>query len=161
MKITIIAAGKKMPAWVYQCCDDYYQRLPAEYQVATHEIALEQRGKSQSTDVTRTRETQRLLQQVPANDYIIALSENGDTVSTGQFAGRLDAWREQSKNITFVIGGPDGLDFSASVNGLARWPHWRCSLSALTFPHPLVRVILAEQLYRAWSVVAGHPYHRA
>ena len=159
-----------MPAWVYNCCDDYYQRLPAEYQLVTQEIALEKRSKNQSTQITRARETRRLLELVPANDFIVALSEDGQAVSTQQFSERLGAWRERSLNVSFLIGGPDGLDFTvarddakANSNGHSNtkaWPDWRCSLSALTFPHPLVRVILAEQVYRAWSVLAGHPYHR-
>jgi 23S rRNA (pseudouridine1915-N3)-methyltransferase len=160
MRISILAVGKKMPAWVYDCCDDYFQRLPSDYQINVQEIALEKRSKNQSAEKTRMRETQRLLQMVPENDFIVALTEDGQAISTRKFAGRIERLRDESRNISFLIGGPDGLDFSVQNNGLKHWPDWRCSLSLLTFPHPLVRVILAEQIYRAWSVLAGHPYHR-
>ena len=109
-----------MPAWVYDCCDDYFQRLPADYQINVQEIALEKRSKNQSAEKTRMRETQRLLQMVPENDFVVALTEDGQAISTRKFAGRIERLRDESRNISFLIGGPDGLDFSVQSNGLKR-----------------------------------------
>ena len=160
MQISIIAAGDKMPIWVKECCDDYYRRLPKPFSVKQIEISLEKRSSSQSTAKTRFRETQRLLNAVPENDWLVVLDEKGKHFTTQAFAEKMSAWQEQQRNISFVIGGPDGIDFSCKIDGRKQWPDQRWSLSSLTFPHPLVRVLLAEQVYRGWSVIAGHPYHR-
>jgi 23S rRNA (pseudouridine1915-N3)-methyltransferase len=160
MQIAIIAVGNKMPSWVNDCCSDYLQRMPAEYQLKIIEVAAEKRGKNQSVQVARRRETERLLAAVPAGDWLIALDEQGRSLTTVQLARQFTQWQELAQNISFVIGGADGFDFNVARKGHNSWPNWRWSLSQLTYPHPLVRVILAEQLYRAWSVTIGHPYHR-
>ena len=160
MQITIIAAGEKMPSWVYDCCKDYLQRLPRPFNVRQLEIPLEKRSANQSVEKTRQRETERLLKAVPANDWLVVLDERGKSFTTRAFAQQLGQWREQQRNLSFVIGGPDGIDFGCELPDRKQWPDFRWSLSPLTFPHPLVRVLLAEQIYRGWSVLAGHPYHR-
>ncbi len=149
-----------MPDWVYRCCDDYLQRLPRPFSVRQREIALEKRSASQSVATTRQRETSRLLSAVPSGDWLVVLDEKGRSFTTQAFAEQFANWREQQRNISFVIGGPDGIDFDCEAEGRRHWPDLRWSLSPLTFPHPLVRVVLAEQIYRGWSVIAGHPYHR-
>lgn len=164
MRITVISVGDKMPRWVSDCCDDYYRRLPASYQLQQLELPMEKRSKNQSTDVLRQRDTQRLLDAVSTpdrrSDIVVALDERGKSYTTQQFSDQFQRWQDTGSNVSFLIGGPDGIDFSQSAKQREHWPDLRWSLSALTFPHPMVRVILAEQLYRVWSVVAGHPYHR-
>ena len=161
MQISIVAAGNKMPVWVDDVCNDYLQRMPAEFQIRVIEVSAEKRSKNQSMQAARRRETERLLAAVPANDYLIALDEHGRSLTTDQLANQFIQWQQHAKNLCFMIGGADGFDFSVQRKGHKNWPDWRWSLSSLTYPHPLVRVILAEQLYRAWSVTIGHPYHRA
>lgn len=160
VQITIIAVGNKMPAWVSECCKEYLQRMPAEYKIKIIEVAAEKRGKSQSMQVARQRETQRLLAAAPANDWLIVLDEKGQSLSTIKLANKFEQWSLQGKNLSFLLGGADGFDYSIARKGAASWPDWRWSLSPLTYPHPLARVIVAEQLYRVWSVSVGHPYHR-
>ncbi len=167
MRISIVAAGTKMPNWVVDPCNDYLRRMPAECKVSFVEVALEKRSKSQSLAIVKKRETLRLLAAIPANDYIVTLDEKGQSVSTEKLAKKLSQWQMSGKNITLLIGGPDGLDFNVMAEACAgsakfnrKSPDWKWSLSALTLPHPMVRVLLAEQLYRAWSINTGHPYHR-
>ncbi|MGB5326169.1 MAG: 23S rRNA (pseudouridine(1915)-N(3))-methyltransferase RlmH [Pseudomonadales bacterium] len=160
MKITVVAVGKKMPAWVYHCCDDYAQRMRAEVQLQWREVAMERRPKSGAVEQARRLESTRLLEQVQENDAVVALCERGDLQDTAQFGKTFTHWRESGRPTTILIGGPDGIDFGVAHPSGRRWPDRSLSLSPLTFPHPLVRVILAEQLYRAWSVSVGHPYHR-
>ena len=166
MQISIIAIGNKMPAWVVDNCADYFRRMPSELSVVLIEVAAEKRSKNQSVEAIRRRETQRLLQAVPVANTIVALDERGQSVSTDGLAKKLDHWQMDGRDVSFLIGGPDGLDFSVAAlekpnsTKTRHWPDWRWSLSNLTFTHPMVRVILAEQLYRAWSISVGHPYHR-
>lgn len=157
-----------MPAWVTDNCADYLRRMPSELKVVMLEVPAEKRSKNQSIEIIRRRETQRLLQAIPPGDTIVALDEHGQSATTTLLAKKLEQWQMDGRDVSFLIGGPDGLDFSVSrtdkpslaKSKAAHWPDWRMSLSALTFPHPIVRVILAEQLYRAWSLSIGHPYHR-
>jgi len=152
-----------MPAWVNDCCSDYVKRMPPEFALRLIEVAAEKRSKSQSLEATRQRETARLLQAVPKGSYIVALDERGSAPDTRELAQKLQQWQMDGRDVSLLIGGPDGIDFTVPLPDKANtkaWPDWRLSLSALTFPHPLVRVILFEQLYRAWSLGAGHPYHR-
>lgn len=166
MQISIIAIGNKMPAWVVENCADYFRRMPSELSVVLVEVAAEKRSKNQSVDAIRRRETQRLLQAVPVANTIVALDERGQSLTTERLAKKMDHWQMDGRDISFLIGGPDGLDFSVAAlekpnsTKTRPWPDLRWSLSDLTFTHPMVRVILAEQLYRAWSVSVGHPYHR-
>lgn len=155
MRINIVTTGNKMPGWVSDTCNDYLRRLPRDFRVGFIEIPLEKRGKNYSTNKVRQQETCRLLEAVPRGDHVISLDERGKSISTQKLANSISDWQMSGRNISLLVGGPDGLDFSATAAPAESW-----SLSPLTFPHPLVRVILAEQLYRAWSLNAGHPYHR-
>lgn len=168
MQITIIAIGNKMPAWVDANCDEYFRRMPKDWSLKLIELPAQKRGKNQSIDAVRRKETEQLLAAVPDKNYLVVLDERGQSISTALLAKKLNAWQLDGRDICLLIGGPDGIDFSVFVDlktagsksGKTQRPEWRWSLSPLTFPHPLVRVIVAEQLYRAWSVSTGHPYHR-
>lgn len=149
-----------MPDWVVATCGDYSKRLPREYALQIIEVPAERRTKNQSTEVAKLKETQRLLAAVPAGDQIVALDERGDQLSTASMAKKLASWSDSGQNISILLGGADGIAYDCSVKGRIVWPDWKWSLSKMTFPHPLARVIVTEQLYRAWSVHVGHPYHR-
>jgi 23S rRNA (pseudouridine1915-N3)-methyltransferase len=133
----------------------YARRLPKEAQLALVEVAAGG-GKGQQPERTRAKQAERLLKQVGQNDWVVALDGAGTACSTQQLARKLDQWRMQGRDVAFLVGGADGLDPSCLTRA-----NEVMSLSRLTFPHELVRVILAEQIYRAWSVISGHPYHRA
>lgn len=142
-----------MPAWVQQASDDYAKRLPKRWQFQVREFAQAQ---GDSSDIIMSREADALLAAIPDKAHVIALDNRGSNWSTEQLATRLEGWQELGKNLIFLIGGADGLHPRLRSRADQLW-----SLSALTFPHPLVRVILVEQLYRAQSVLDKHPYHRA
>lgn len=155
MKIKIIAVGTKMPGWVQQGYEEYARRLPAEFSLELIEIPLGQRGKN--ADIARAikREGDAMLAALDKTDHIVALEVNGKSWSTEKLALEADKWQMMGCNVALLIGGPDGLAESCRQRARQQW-----SLSALTLPHPLVRVLLAEQLYRAWSINQNHPYHR-
>lgn len=156
MHIRLIAVGTRMPAWVESGIAEYSKRLPAEIQFETREIALAARGKN--VDIVRAlqQEGAAMLAALGPRDHVIALDVKGKTFSTEQFATHLSQWQQQGDAISVLVGGPDGLATECLARAQQRW-----SLSALTLPHPLVRVLFAEQLYRAWSINRNHPYHRA
>lgn len=134
-----------MPAWVRQACDDYTRRLRSAMRIDLDELPV---GKNKSD------EEKRLLERV-GDDYLVALDEHGKSLTTVELAKWLSLRQQDGRNLSFVIGGPDGLGPEILKKAQLRW-----SLSKLTFPHAMVRVILAEQLYRAHSVLQNHPYHR-
>ncbi|HPE62007.1 MAG TPA: 23S rRNA (pseudouridine(1915)-N(3))-methyltransferase RlmH [Thiolinea sp.] len=155
MRIHLLAVGTRMPAWVQEASTDYAARLPPHCQLLIREIAPEKRGRQADVQRIREREGSRLLGAIPAGCLVIALDVQGRSQSTEKLAGELEKWLQSGRDVALLVGGPDGL----SAACLARADlHW--SLSELTFPHPLVRVILAEQLFRAWSILSNHPYHR-
>lgn len=156
MNIHLIAIGERMPRWVNDGYHEYAKRLPAECALNLVEIPAGKRGKN--ADVARiTRdETERMLNAVPRGAYVIALEVGGRSWSTAQLAQQLDDWMSSGRDLALLVGGPDGLGEPARSRAAQLW-----SLSPLTLPHPLVRVVLAEQLYRAWSILRNHPYHRA
>lgn len=156
MRILLLAVGQKMPAWIEQGYQEYAQRMPAEARLELKEIAPGKRGKNADIKRIIEDEGQRLIAAIPRSAHIVVLDVEGRGHSTGQLAQRMDDWMHSGQDICLLVGGPEGL--SAECRALA---HEKWSLSPLTFPHPLVRVILAEQLYRAWSVLRNHPYHRA
>lgn len=145
-----------MPAWVDQACDEYLRRLPHELQLNTVEVPLIKRGKNPDIQRIIRDESEKVLASVPAGCRLVALDVTGNKVSTEKLALTLGNWMQQGQDIAIVIGGPDGL----SADLLQRADQ-TLSLSDMTFPHPLVRIIMIEQLYRAWSILANHPYHRA
>jgi 23S rRNA (pseudouridine1915-N3)-methyltransferase len=156
MRILLLAVGQKMPAWIEQGYQEYAQRMPAEARLELKEIAPGKRGKNADIKRIIEDEGQRLIAAIPRSAHIVVLDVEGRGHSTEQLAQRMDDWMHSGQEICLLVGGPEGL--SAECRALA---HEKWSLSPLTFPHPLVRVILAEQLYRAWSVLRNHPYHRA
>ena len=155
MLIRVVAVGTKMPAWVQTAVGDYTGRMPAEFVVEWREVRAEQRSAGANAAVWMAREAQRIRAALPSGARVMALDERGTDLDTRQFAERLRRWQQHAQPVAILIGGPDGLDDELKSNASER-----LRLSSLTLPHPLVRVILAEQLYRAWSVLASHPYHR-
>jgi 23S rRNA (pseudouridine1915-N3)-methyltransferase len=154
VKIRLVAVGQRPPEWVVKGFTEYARRLPREMALELVEIAPAVRRNTSVAQV-REREAQRLLDQVTPRSWVVALDEHGTAWSTLRLAERLDDWRMQGRDVVFLVGGADGLDSSC----LERADEV-LSLSAMTLPHALVRVIIAEQLYRAWTVLNGHPYHR-
>ncbi len=155
MKINLIAIGQKMPPWVEQGYQEYAQRMPAEARLVLKDLAPGKRGKNADIPRILQDECQRIQAAIPKNNRIVVLDVKGKPWSTEQLSSRLGDWMQSGQDVSLLVGGPEGL--SAPCRALAdeRW-----SLSPLTFPHPLVRIILAEQIYRAWSLLRNHPYHR-
>jgi len=158
MRITIIAVGQRQPAWAQAAIDDYLARFPADFKVDLKEVKAEPRSGKGNEPVQRlmAAEAARIRAAVPAGGRIIALDERGADWTSSKLAASLGRWRDEGAQPVFVIGGPDGLDAE-----LRQSAHTQLRLSSLTLPHALARVLLAEQLYRAWSMLANHPYHRA
>lgn len=155
MRIKIIAVGTRMPAWVEQGYGEYAKRLPRDFAVEVVELPLGPRGKNAPVQKAIAKEGEQILAAIPAGDRVIALDVKGKPWSTEQLAGNLAGWRMEGDNVSLLIGGPDGLAPECLARAQARW-----SLSALTLPHPLVRIVLIEQLYRAWTILHNHPYHK-
>lgn len=155
MKLAIVALGHKMPAWVAAGYDEYAARLPRDWPIDLVELKPEARDRGRSIAQLLETEAKR-LDAACAGATVVALDEQGSAWSTRDLAERLERWRESTRALAFVIGSADGLDAGFKRRATARF-----SLSALTLPHALVRIVLAEQLYRAVSLLAGHPYHRA
>ena len=155
MRLSIIAVGTRMPAWVEQGVEEYGRRMPRELKLEWREIPLARRGKDSRPEQLCAREGEQLLKAVPGGDRVIALDVGGKRISTNQLARQLESWQMSGDNYSLLIGGPDGLSDDCLRRADQRW-----SLSDLTLPHPLVRVLLAEQLYRAWTITVNHPYHR-
>lgn len=144
-----------MPAWITQGYEEYAKRMPRECALDLVEIAPEKRTKTTSVPQMKAKEADRLLAAIPQGHFVVALDEKGKHWSTQQLSQQMERWLQQGQDLSLIIGGPDGLDDRVKQRANQTW-----SLSALTFPHPLVRVVLAEQLYRAWSLLNNHPYHR-
>lgn len=155
MKIRLIAVGTRMPSWVQEGVAEYSKRLPRELSLELTELELGHRGKS--ADIVRAirQEGDAMLATIPKGDRVVALEVTGRPWSTEQLADRLSRWQLDGQHVSLLVGGPDGLDSRCTELADETW-----SLSPLTLPHPLVRVLLAEQLYRAWSINQGHPYHK-
>lgn len=156
MKLIVAAVGTRMPGWVETAWRDYARRLPADCALELKEIKPEPRTTGKTPAQMMLAESKRIEAAIPANTLRIALDERGRDLSTMELAGQLETWRASGKDIAFLVGGPDGLDPDLKKNC-----HGNLRLSSLTLPHPMVRVVLAEQLYRAWAIMTGHPYHRA
>ncbi len=156
MNIHLISVGNRMPKWVEAGFAEYAKRMPVECALKLVEIAPGHRGKG--ADITRAirDEGERMLKSIPKGCMVIAMEVTGKAWSTEQLAERLSDWMENGCDLALLVGGPEGLDNPCRDRADLLW-----SLSPLTMPHPLVRVVLAEQLYRAWSLMRNHPYHRA
>lgn len=155
MKLHIVAIGQRQPAWARDAFDEYARRMPREARIELHEVKAEPREGGKTPEQAMAAEAQRLRAVVPKGAWLVVLDEHGQRRSTAQLAQRLQAWREAGAPVVLLIGGPDGLH-----PALKDEAHETLRLSDLTLPHALARVLLAEALYRACSVLAGHPYHR-
>lgn len=155
MRVRIIAVGTKMPSWVLEATHDYLKRFPREWAVEFVEIPLGHRSKSQDTAKAIAKEGELMLAAIDDRERVIALDVQGKSWSTEQLSQQMESWQMEGNNMALLVGGPDGLAPECLVRADQRW-----SLSALTLPHPLVRVLLAEQLYRGWSILKNHPYHK-
>jgi len=155
MKIQLISVGTRMPDWVEAGIAEYRKRLPRDFELLITEIPLAARGKGLDLGKAMAKEGEACLRAVGKGDFVAALDVKGKALSTEQLAEQLRQVRDGGRNLSLLVGGPDGLAPDCLAAAHTRW-----SLSPLTFPHPIVRVILAEQLYRAWSILHRHPYHR-
>ncbi len=143
-----------MPDWVEQACAEYLKRMPREASVEIIEIRPDKRASGKNSEVVQEAEAARIL-EAAGKDLLIVLDEHGQEVTTTQLAQRMENWLAGGRDVALVIGGADGLHAS-----LKKKADWLWSLSKLTMPHGMVRVVLTEQLYRAWTVIQNHPYHR-
>jgi len=155
MRVRLIAVGSRMPAWVREPYDDYITRLGSGLKISLTEIEPGPRSAGRAPKKAIETEGQKILSALRKDEYVVALDEHGSEMTTRELATWLATRMQEGRDLVFLIGGPDG--FAPEV--LAR-SHFKWSLSRLTFPHALVRVVLAEQLYRAHAVLANHPYHR-
>lgn len=156
MKLHIVAVGHKMPGWIASGFDEYAKRMPPELRIELREVKPELRSGSRTADSVMAAEQQRIEAVLPKNARVVALDERGRDWTTMQLAQALPAWQQDGRDVAFVIGGADGL-----APALKSRAELLLRVSSLTLPHGMVRVLLAEQLYRAWSITQNHPYHRA
>lgn len=155
MKLLVIAVGQRMPDWAQTAWADYAKRFPPELRLELKAIKTEPRSGGKTTEQIMAAERQRIEAAIPAGTHVVALDERGSALTTAALAAKLSQWQGQGGDVALLIGGPDGLH-----PALRQAAHERIRLSDLTLPHAMVRVLLVEQLYRAWSINAGHPYHR-
>jgi 23S rRNA (pseudouridine1915-N3)-methyltransferase len=155
VQIHILAVGSRMPDWVNQAVQEYARRMPPHLRWVVREIPATPRRKG--ADITRLlrEEGEKLLAAVPRDAQVVALERTGKSVDTEDMARAMEAWLRDGRDVALVIGGPEGLAPELLQRADTLW-----SLSALTLAHPVVRVVLAEQLYRAWSILDHQPYHR-
>lgn len=155
MRIRLLAVGTRMPGWVDEGVREYTRRLRGGFRLDVEEVPMARRGRNADVRQALARESQALLDRIGPQDTVIALDVTGRRHSTESLAERLEAQQFCGADLVLLVGGPDGLDEACLQRATERW-----SLSDLTLPHPLVRVVVAEQLYRVWTVLQGHPYHR-
>lgn len=155
MHIRLIAVGERLPAWVGDAFDAYSARFPREWQFQLDTIATAKRGKNDKSDRAMQAEGEQILARIDPRDEVVLLDERGKPFTSPELASRLAAWQADGRDLCFIIGGPDGVSTTCRERADFTW-----SLSNLTLPHGLARVLFAEQMYRAWSLQVGHPYHR-
>ena len=155
MKLLVIAVGQRVPDWAQTAWADYAKRFPPELRLELKAIKTEPRSGGKTTEQIMTAERQRIEAAIPSGTHVVTLDERGSALTTAALAAKLSQWQGQGGDLALLIGGPDGLH-----PALRQGAHERIRLSDLTLPHAMVRVLLVEQLYRAWSINAGHPYHR-
>ncbi len=155
MQIHLIAVGNRMPAWVSQGYEEFARRMPSECRLKLIEIPPAKRTKAADIKRLVRQEGERMLEALPKNVMVVALDVTGRQWRTEELAQQLDGWMHEGRDIALLLGGPEGLDPACREKAEQRW-----SLSLLTFPHPLVRIIVAEQLYRATTILKHHPYHK-
>jgi 23S rRNA (pseudouridine1915-N3)-methyltransferase len=154
MKIRLLCVGTRMPAWISEGYATFARRLPRDQPLILDEVPAARR----TADVARCieEEGRRMLARVAADEHVIAMDERGSAWSSKELARRMTDWRREGRDIVLLVGGADGLSAACRARAELSW-----SLSAATLPHGLVRVLIAEQIYRAWTQLSGHPYHRA
>jgi 23S rRNA (pseudouridine1915-N3)-methyltransferase len=155
MRITAIAIGTRTPAWVQDGVATYQKRLPRHVELTFNELAAAQRGGGTSAEKQKEKEGEQLLKALREPTHVIALDERGTSWTSAELAKQMESWMANHRSVSLLIGGADGLSQSCKDRADTLW-----SLSPLTLPHALVRVVLAEQIYRAWTLLQGHPYHR-
>ncbi len=156
MDIHLIAVGTRMPDWIRRGYDEYARRLTGACRLHLHEVQASVRGRKPAIQAIREEEGRQLLRKVPPGAWLVALDQRGQAWDSPALARQMQQWREHTRAVALLVGGADGLDPALRRQARQLW-----SLSPLTLPHPLVRVILAEQIYRGWSILNHHPYHRA
>lgn len=155
MIVHLLAVGTRMPQWVDQGYREYAHRMPPECALKLTEIAPGKRTKGADLRRLQRQEGERLLAAIPNGAHVIALEIGGRSMDTESLADQLSQWLQGGRDVALLVGGPEGLDPLCRERAYRAW-----SLSPLTLPHPLVRIVVAEQIYRAWSLLKGHPYHR-
>ncbi|MCC5855892.1 MAG: 23S rRNA (pseudouridine(1915)-N(3))-methyltransferase RlmH [Idiomarina sp.] len=155
MRLQLIAVGQKMPSWVTEGFSEYSKRFPPDMPMDLVEIPAGKRTKKADIQRLTDREGELMLNAVNRQARIVTLEVNGKPWDTHQLAKRMEAWQHDGRDVAFLIGGPEGLSSACQSASEERW-----SLSPLTLPHPMVRVVMAEALFRAWSLLNNHPYHR-
>lgn len=155
MELTVVAVGTRMPGWVQEAWSEYARRFPRGLDLQLREIPMPRRGRNADVAALKKTESEALLAAVPRGSRVIALDEGGKQWSTVELAQKLERWMQEENGVTFMVGGPDGLSAEIRKQAAEVW-----SLGRLTLPHPLVRALLAEQIYRAWTITRNHPYHR-
>ena len=155
MNIYLLAVGNKMPDWVTKGYQEYAKRLNSDCHLKLIEIAPGKRGKNADLARIKNAEGDKILQAIPKGCLVVALEVKGKSWSTQELSQQLDRWLHGGQDVALLIGGPEGLSEACIARADVKW-----SLSPLTLPHPLVRVLLSEQLYRAYSILNNHPYHR-
>ena len=155
MHIHLIAVGSRMPAWVTQGYETYAKRMPRECKLVLKEVGAGKRTKNANPRTLVKQEGERMLAAIPSSAHVVALDLSGKMWSTPQLADALQRWQQSGQDVALLVGGPEGIAPDCLNRATERW-----ALSPLTYPHPLVRIIVAEQIYRAWSITQNHPYHR-
>ncbi len=155
MHVRLIAVGDKQPSWVDTAFGEYAGRLPRQWKFRLDTIATGQRTKGGGAKNARELEGRKLLASIRSDDFVVLLDERGEALSSRELGERLGDWQSAGRNLCFVIGGPDGVSIECGNRADFRW-----SLSRMTLPHGLARVMFGEQLYRGWTLTQGHPYHR-
>ena len=156
MRLKLVCVGQKMPGWVTEGFQEYARRMPRELPLELTEIPMAHRGKNPDINRLMRQEADAILGATSNSDRVVALEVEGRPWSTEKLALQLENWQLEGRDVSFLVGGPDGLHDDCRRRADQQW-----SLSPLTLPHPLVRILLAEQLYRAWTITRNHPYHRA
>jgi 23S rRNA (pseudouridine1915-N3)-methyltransferase len=156
MRIKILALGEKMPKWVQEGYQEYQKRLSSSsIKLEIVELPIAKRGKNNNIQRLITQEAKSILNKLSDNDYIVVLDPQGKMISTEDLAIKIASWQQTQPNVVLIIGGPDGID-----NEIKKMAQEKISFSRMTFPHPIVRIVLVEQIYRAWTILQGHPYHK-
>ncbi len=155
MHIRLLAVGDRQPSWVNEACERYFGRFPRAWSFQLHTISTIHRSKNDKSRQALNAESEGLMSRLQPDEQLILLDESGTQMSSIGLAAKLADWQRDGQNLCFVIGGPEGVSQKLRKRADTIW-----SLSLLTLPHGLARVLLAEQLYRAWSLETGHPYHR-